>query len=37
VYLTGLKIGKHYRIGAAFQDKDHGPGGTAWSYLRVTR
>jgi hypothetical protein len=25
------------RIGAAFQDKDHGPGGTAWSYLRVTR
>jgi len=36
VYLKGLKIGKHYRIGAAFQDKDHGPGGTAWAYLRVT-
>ena len=37
VYLTGLKIGKQYRIGAAFQDKAHGPGGTPWSYLRVTR
>jgi hypothetical protein len=35
--LLHLRTGHSYRVGAAFRDAAHAPGGTAWTYLRVTR
>ncbi len=35
--LLHLSRGRSYRVGAAFRDAAHAPGGTPWTYLKVTR
>ena len=36
VIVRNPRLGRQYRIGAAFTDPAHAPGGTTWSYFEVT-